>query len=157
MNDLVLEPQIEEIVKGVFEMSLDSEVEVISSYPEEHLPGSKVVAMVHILGGWNGVVILDASAKLLSLLAQDIMEGERSEGVSGSQAMAGELVNMIGGNLKPLLGNICALSTPHVFASNSNLYQMVGSVCINRMFFECKGEPFAVRLFAGVGAFSPIT
>ena len=74
-----------------------------------------LVAWVTITGAWSGDVRVRLSPTLAARLAREIFQIEPSSGDdTGVRDGAGEVANMIGGNLKALLPEPCRLSLPHV-------------------------------------------
>jgi CheY-specific phosphatase CheX len=156
MNSENLDNQIEDLVKSVFELSFGFNLERYSKLPHEGNESSKVVSLVHILGSWTGIVILDFGVELLRQISINCLDNKPDDCESALFPLAGEITNMVGGNLKPLLGNLCALSTPYTFSSKSVNYPISGSICVYRQHYYAHSDFVSVRLCAGIGASSPI-
>lgn len=100
--------------------------QVWSSYldPEEVAPllpfpaaqrTTEVSASVSVTGAWRGHVVLSCSANAAKKAAGALLGVEFDEVTTEDIADAlGELANIIGGNVKSLLPEPCALSLPHV-------------------------------------------
>ncbi|MBX7190733.1 MAG: chemotaxis protein CheX [Sandaracinaceae bacterium] len=74
-----------------------------------------LVAWVTISGAWTGKVAVRLSPALATRLAREIMEVDpHSTDDLEVRDVAGEVANMIGGNLKALLPEPCRLSLPKV-------------------------------------------
>ncbi|GAA2356161.1 chemotaxis protein CheX [Dactylosporangium salmoneum] len=99
-------------------------------YPPEK-PETDVTASVSVTGAWRGHVLVSCSepaaknvaAALLGIDFDDVAEEDVADAL-------GELANIIGGNVKSLLPEPCALSLPHVHVDGSNgRYPSVTEVC----------------------------
>lgn len=78
----------------------------------------ELVAWVSISGAWAGDVTIRLSPALATRLAREILQIEPSSTDDvGVRDVAGEVANMIGGNLKALLPEPCRLSLPQVARS----------------------------------------
>ncbi|MBT8227352.1 MAG: chemotaxis protein CheX [Dactylosporangium sp.] len=100
--------------------------QVWSSYldPEEVSPllpfpapvrTTEVSASVSVTGSWRGHVVLSCSVRAAKSAAGALLGVELEEVTTEDIADAlGELANIIGGNVKSLLPEPCALSLPHV-------------------------------------------
>jgi CheY-specific phosphatase CheX len=156
MSSENLDGQIEEIVKSVFEITFGFPLERYPKLQSDNSECTKVVSLVHILGGWTGIVILDFGIELLRQISINCLDSVPDKSESSLFPLAGEITNMIGGNLKPLLGNLCALSTPYTFSSKSVNYPLSGSICVYRQHYSVFSDFVTIRLCAGIGASSPI-
>jgi len=92
--------------------------------------GSDVAAAVSVTGAWRGHVVIGcstlaskhAAAALLGVPAEEVTDDDVSDAL-------GELANVIGGNVKALLPEPCALSLPYVVASAGVRWPSVHEVC----------------------------
>jgi chemotaxis protein CheX len=119
-------------------------------------PGNEVSASVSVTGAWQGHVVVSCSDKaarhvagaLLGFEADDVTEADIADAL-------GELANIIGGNVKSLLPEPCALSLPHVTAGATR-WPSVAEVC--RLSGMWMGEPIRVSVlesnaeYAGVSS-----
>jgi chemotaxis protein CheX len=94
-------------------------------------PASDVTASVSVTGAWRGHVLVSCSEAAAKHVGAALMGIEYDEVVEEDVADAlGELANIIGGNIKSLLPEPCALSLPHVHVDGSNgRYPSVTEVC----------------------------
>jgi chemotaxis protein CheX len=121
-------------------------------------PSADVSASVSVTGAWRGHVVVrcseaaarKAAAALLGVELEDVTPDDVTDAL-------GELANIIGGNVKSLLPEPCALSLPHVLMENAaGRYPSVTEVCaLNGTWLE---ESVTVSVlestadFAGVSA-----
>lgn len=109
-------------------LDLDGESPLVLLPPEK--PSSEVSASVSMTGAWQGHVVVRCSATaarnaagaLLGLGLDDVTVEDVTDAL-------GELANIMGGNVKSLLPEPCALSLPHVLISGESGYPMVKEVC----------------------------
>jgi chemotaxis protein CheX len=111
------------------------------------IPSRDVSASVSVTGAWQGHVVVtcsssasrNAAAVLLGVDLADVTPEDVTDAV-------GELVNIIGGNVKSLLPEPSALSLPVVAINGSHGWPSVVEVC--HLDGEWLGEPMAVRVLA---------
>ena len=93
-------------------------------------PSHDVSASVSMTGAWRGHVLVRcsetasraAAAALLGVEVEDVTPEDVTDAL-------GELANIIGGNVKSLLPEPCALSLPHVLIHGESGYPQVIEVC----------------------------
>jgi chemotaxis protein CheX len=90
-----------------------------------------VTASVSVTGAWRGHVLVSCSEAAAKHVAAALLGIEYDEVAEEDVADAlGELANIIGGNVKSLLPEPCALSLPHVHVDGaSGRYPSVTEVC----------------------------
>jgi chemotaxis protein CheX len=90
-----------------------------------------VSASVSVTGAWRGQVVVscsdtasrNAAAALLGIEHEDVTDDDVTDAL-------GELANIIGGNVKSLLPEPCALSLPHVLMEKTaGRYPSVTEIC----------------------------
>jgi chemotaxis protein CheX len=83
-------------------------------------PSPHVIAAVSVTGAWEGHVVMTFSEKAAELSTSALLGMEDDEVTPDDVADAvGELVNVIGGNVKSLLPDGSLLSLPHVVTGES--------------------------------------
>jgi chemotaxis protein CheX len=99
-------------------------------YPAEKV-NSDVTASVSVTGAWRGHVLVSCSEPAAKNVAAALLGIEYEEVAEEDVADAlGELANIIGGNVKSLLPEPCALSLPHVHVEGAaGRYPSVTEVC----------------------------
>lgn len=105
-------------------------------------------AAVSSRGAWDATITVEVSAALASTLTQvmlDLPEADRAGLEDGEIADAvGELVNMIGGNIKSLMPGPSVLSLPAVAAGRAA--HASGAVEVSRFDGQWAGEPVRVTV-----------
>ena len=106
-------------LRVIAEQVWSSYLDVDGSKPLLPVPAAKVVVdvtgSVSVTGAWRGHVLVgcsdgasrNAAAALLGIELDDVTDDDVADAL-------GELANIIGGNVKSLLPEPCALSLPHV-------------------------------------------
>ena len=114
---------------------------------EAYLPDpTNVEACVQISGAWVGVVSLNCpetlSHKISEIMFQLSPDSASQEEV---QDAMGEMINMIGGNLKAMMPPPCHLSLPIVAVNGHSLhFPMTQIVC--RVTMQSQGQLFQVTI-----------
>lgn len=105
-------------------------------------------ATVHISGSWNGSVILSCSAALARRAAAAMFEVGVDDLDDEEVADAlGELVNIIGGNLKCLLPEPSQLSLPTVSFGAAHVVTVPGAGLLEHVEMECHGERMHIAVW----------
>lgn len=102
---------------------------------------------VHITGAWRGAVMLmlpaavaaRATATMFSMDAAAVTPTHLYDAI-------GELVNMIGGNLKALFKPPCYLSLPMITSGRDVEMNVVGGRCLAEVSFETADGIFSVMI-----------
>lgn len=110
-------------------------------------------ACVAISGGWTGFVRLDLTGPLPRNVAaamflddpDDLLDDEVADAV-------GELVNMLGGNIKSLLPGASHLSLPTVALGSPALLRITGALVCRHLDLSCDGHALRVSLWEGISA-----
>ena len=99
------------------------------------------------IGEYFALERLQCSAELARRAAV-VMFSVELDKVSPEQVRdaVGELTNMTGGNLKALLPPPCQVSLPTVTEETNGKPPASGGQLRSRVFFQCQGQPFSVRL-----------
>jgi chemotaxis protein CheX len=105
--------ELAQVVESVFRAMLTMEVTETQAswFPSEE----RLTAAVHLAGDWNGVVLLECDRWQACQFAGRFLSTDPPEKVDDVvRDMLGEMVNMIGGNLKCVLARGLRLSMPSV-------------------------------------------
>jgi CheY-specific phosphatase CheX len=102
-------------------------------------------ACIQITGAWNGAILLDCPDDF-ARRAASIMFGKALSAVTVAdlQDAIAELVNMIGGNFKALLPEVCFLSLPSVVEGGDYSTRVPGSSLLGRVAFLCEGQSLSI-------------
>lgn len=139
-----------QIVRDVFETMLRYNIhESSDAYCTRP---NQVTASVFFAGEWKGAVLLECSqcqarlfgSRLMSIPEPAEMDGDVRDGM-------GELVNMIGGNLKSVLPPGVSLSMPAVLEGPEYAYKICGSNQTARFSFRGAAGTFWVTLVQVIG------
>ncbi len=102
----------------VWESCLAHHPDVLVEGPATVLDGPVTRATVVIRGGWSGFVVLEmgsgTAVEAARVMLEDELEGSDDVTPEEVADAVGELVNIIGGNVKSLLPTVCALGLPRV-------------------------------------------
>jgi chemotaxis protein CheX len=115
-----------QIVRDVFQTMLRYEIHESSDDYKSRT--SVVTSAIFFAGSWKGAVVLECSeaqARFLTGRLMDIPEPPRMD--NDTRDAMGEVVNMIGGNLKSVLPPGVGLSMPSVLEGADYAYRICGS------------------------------
>jgi chemotaxis protein CheX len=113
------------------------------------IPEPTVAASVRIAGECEGSLVILCSAACARDVAAKMFEVEPAEvSFDDVRDAMGELANMVGGNIKGLLGVTCHLSLPTVEEGTANRLAMKGVEPASWVDFECEGEALSVKVYA---------
>ncbi len=101
------------VTGDVWEACLASHGDPLQEGTGEPVDGPVVRALVHIAGEWSGAITLEMSLATAEVVARVLLDVEDVEPWEVADAV-GELVNIVGGNLKSLLPTASRLSLPRV-------------------------------------------
>jgi chemotaxis protein CheX len=116
----------------------------------ESQPGDvhSTTAAVHISGSRNVSVILSCPTTLAGRAAAAMFEMGEDELEDGEVADAvGELVNIIGGNIKCLLPEPSQLSLPTVLQGGAQVVTVPGSRLMEHVELECGGDRLSIAVW----------
>ena len=144
-----LEKEIQQYTQLVCSTLLDYEV--------NPLPGSYDVSStdtfsgsVQVTGKWQGIILLSLPSALVNTLTEALFSLEQGKVSNEDRKDAvGELINMIGGNIKALLPQPSAISVP-LLALEGHQQYFPSTKMVTHCQFECNGKPFALSLYEEV-------
>jgi len=136
-----LEDQIAEITRMVFDTVLGLEaVPAEGAAPAPDDPGM-LAGAVQITGAFEGTVTVSCTTALAvhaAAILFDVPDGAATE--SDTRDALSELVNITGGNLKPLVPGPSRLSLPQIGGTTGD------GKLLGKVRFDCMGQPFEVAL-----------
>jgi chemotaxis protein CheX len=102
---------------------------------------------VRISGNWTGSVVMCVPFSLAQQCGA-LMCGQGPAELGSREVYDawGELVNMVGGNLKALLPPPATLSLPHVREVETWLSREKGTTVMNEVTFACLGERMRITI-----------
>ena len=147
MDDLA--PMLDRIARTVWTTALGLQIGRVPGDPLPFWEQPPLSASIDIRGEWNGTLLLSAPEALIRRFARILFGPEPAElGRAELEDTLGELVNIIGGNLKSCLPPPCQLSLPVQIPAGGAAEAPGGKgrsdVC--RLSFVCEGEPLVVRV-----------
>ena len=104
------------VTGDVWEACLASHGDPLDWGTGEPVGGPVARALVHIAGEWSGAITLEMSVATAEVAARVLLDVDDVEAWEVADAV-GELVNIVGGNLKSLLPTPSKLSLPRVSQS----------------------------------------
>lgn len=143
----ILPGELAQIVESVFASMLGLELHECATpwFPS----GERLTAALHMAGGWNGAVLLECDRRLACQFASSFLSMDLQESVDDVvRDVLGELVNMIGGNMKCILTPGIQLSMPSVVDGSDYCLRVCGAVVRGRLAFQCAEGPIWVTVLA---------
>lgn len=130
-----IEPQeLVQIVESVFSSMLGMEIAACDTPWFES--GERLTASVLLAGDWHGALLVECSEEQACLFAGGYLSIKPPAAVDDVvRDFLGELANMIGGNLKSVLGNGIQLSMPAVVNGTNYFMRVCGVEVRERMAF----------------------
>ena len=121
------------------------------------LPGSydvnsadTISGSVQVTGKWNGTIMLSLPTALVNTLTETLFSLEPGKAsIEDKKDAVGELINMIGGNIKALLPQPSGLSIPLLAMEGHQLF-FPSTKMVTHCQFECAEKPFALSLYEQV-------
>jgi CheY-specific phosphatase CheX len=115
-----------QIVCDVFDTMLQYEIQEIAD--DYSNPSDLVTAAIFFAGRWKGSVVIECSGPQACFFAERLMGIPRPTCMDDDVRDAmGEIVNMIGGNLKSVFPPGVSLSMPSVLEGSAYSYRICGS------------------------------
>lgn len=106
-----------------------------------------IAACVQITGAWRGAVALSCGEELAAEAATVMFAIDGGKPARNDlQDALGELVNMIGGNIKALLPETCHLSLPSVVEGSDYRVRVPGSRLVTQVPMRCGSHTLIVSL-----------
>ena len=145
MNVEILPSELAQIVDSVFEAMMGLEASACGS---QWFGGEdRINAAVHLTGDWNGVVLVECNGEQACRFAGRFLSIDPPESVDDVvRDVLGELVHMIGGNLKCVLTRGIRLSMPTVVDGGDYALRICGADIRQRLAFQCAEGQFWVMI-----------
>jgi chemotaxis protein CheX len=136
---------LESIVKSIFTTMMD--LPVGQSDATWHPSGDRLTSIVYLEGDWNGAVSLECTAGQACQFAGRFLSMDTPEVVDDDvRDVLGEVVNMIGGNVKSAMPHGVRLSLPSVIDGDGYGLRVCGSSVQDRLTFRFVGGDFWVTI-----------
>jgi chemotaxis protein CheX len=147
----IVPTELAQIVESVFETMLS--LEAFEGGPPWFPGGDRLTAAVHLAGDWNGAVLIECDRRQACQFAARFLGLALPECVDDVvRDVLGELINMIGGNIKSVLTRGIQLSMPMVVDGSDYCLRICGANVRERLAFRCTEGPFWVTVMRS-GAF----
>ena len=135
------------LTEEVWSMMLGLEVAVREVQAAAEAFEPMMLSLVQISGEWNGVVALHCPESLAAVVTCAMFEMEPDElDAELINDALGEVINMLGGNLKTQLSGSTSLSLPTVIRGKGVSWKVSGQKVASEAFFETDGVPFLLSV-----------
>lgn len=144
-----LEKEIQQYTQLVCSTLLGVEVQPLPGHYETS-PTDTFTGSVQITGKWNGALLLSLPSSLVNTLTETLFCLEPGKtSTEDKKDAVGEIINMVGGNIKALLPQPCKLSVPLLGVEGHD--QLFPSTeIVTHCQFEYQGKSFALSLYEQV-------
>jgi chemotaxis protein CheX len=143
----ILPSELAQIVEAVFATMLNLSAGVDGT---PWFPGvDRLTAAVHMAGDWSGAILLECDRRQACQFAGRFLSMDAPDSVDDVvRDVLGELVNMIGGNMKCVLTRGIQLSMPSVVDGSDYSLRICGAEVRERLAFRCAEGSFWVTVLA---------
>jgi len=139
--------ELAQIVESVFATMLG--IEAARCERPWFAGADRLTSAVHLAGDWNGAVLLECDRRQACRFAGRFLSMDLSDTVDDVvRDVLGELANMIGGNLKCVLGPGILLSMPSVMDGSDYSLRVCGVEARQRIAFQCDDGLFWITTLA---------
>jgi chemotaxis protein CheX len=146
----VLPEELAQVVEAVFGTML--KLQVGESGKPWFAGEDRLTGTVHLTGDWSGAVLLECNQRQACGFAGHFLSMNPPEAVDDVvRDVLGELVNMIGGNLKCVLTRGIRLSMPSVVDGSQYSLRVCGVECEERLAFQCAEGLFWITVMTTRG------
>jgi chemotaxis protein CheX len=144
-----LEKEIQQYTQLVCSTLLGIEVQFLPGHYDAS-PTDTFTGSVQITGKWNGSLLLSLPSSLVNTLTETLFSLEPGKASTEDRKDAvGELINMIGGNIKALLPQPCTLSVPLLGVEGQDQF-FPSTVIVTHCQFAYQEKSFAISLYEQV-------
>jgi CheY-specific phosphatase CheX len=135
------------IMTGVFDSMLEVGIQAGNGHMDLESGDRMTLASVSITGGWSGVVFLLCPCELASELGQAMFKCDAATiSKADIQDAMGEIINMVGGNVKANLPGPSSLSLPNVVQGSEFSWNVPGGQEVQRIYSRCKDKDLMVTV-----------
>lgn len=140
-----LENEVHEYSKMVWSTLLGFEIEPkpgVFGFSPDTITGS-----IQINGNWNGIISIYLPSSLANLITETMFSLNSGEASAETKKDAvGEVINMIGGNIKSILPQPSYLSIP-IFSMEGQSQEFPFTKEVTHCQFAYNGNPFALSIY----------
>jgi chemotaxis protein CheX len=145
----VTDAELTEVVEAVWSTMLG--LPLSPAAPTAADGSGHLTGCIHITGSWEATLVIevpqvlarDAAASMFDMPADDLDDDLVLDAL-------GEIANMVGGNVKGLVGGDSQLSLPAVTSGSD--FRVTGSRPETSLWFDSAGHPLSVHLVVPAGA-----
>jgi chemotaxis protein CheX len=138
----MLSAELAGIVEGVWQ-TMDKQIRVSATPPA--VRGAALTGTIGFEGAWPGTIVTTCSEGLARDIASAMFHvAPESATAEDLRDAVGELVNIIGGNVRPLLDQPCVMSLPSI--AEGERAAASGESEIDAVHFVAEGGSLVVRL-----------
>jgi chemotaxis protein CheX len=142
----ISERQVREAVRAIWTVQLGLEI-ADAVLTADELQGDTVTASVNIHGDFTGSVLLRGSRALVRRAAEVMFVSHGGPVTDDDQRdVAGELANVIAGNLKALVPGHSSISLPTVIEGSAYSVHSLDASASREVGFTVDGEPMVVTV-----------
>jgi chemotaxis protein CheX len=138
-----------QIIESVWQTTVGAELVSLPLDSHGIPPTGALTSTIYFKGSWPGLLMCTVSETLGRRIAA-AMFGQSADACSAEDIRdsVGEIVNILGGNLKAILPPPCTLSLPAVFDGDIGDLGVVPTDAefVDELWFESDGERMVVRL-----------
>jgi chemotaxis protein CheX len=151
----MLAQDLVQIIESVWQTTVGAELITLPVDSHGSPPASALTATIYFKGAWPGLLMCTCSEKMARQIAAAMFQqSEDAASAEDVRDAIGEIVNILGGNLKAILPPPCILSLPAVFDGDIGDLGVVSKDAefVDELWFESHGEHMVVRLVKDQGA-----
>jgi len=139
--------EVAEIVNNVWQSLLEFEIELIDEPGPLSRSQWALTGCIQITGAWRGAITATCGESLGRQIAGAMM-GMSPEEVSPEDLSdsIGEIINMVGGNVKALLPSPCQLSLPSVTSGSQFQLTVSHTEVVDTLHFQSLGFPIVLQV-----------
>ena len=152
LNIQVVPKELAQIVESVFAAMMNLEISECGT--PWFASGDRLTSAVHLAGDWNGAVLFECDQSQACRFAGRFLSmGASTKDTPGAvddvvRDVLGELANMIGGNLKCILGTGIRLSMPSVVDGTNYSLRFCGVKVREQLAFRCDEGLFWITVLS---------
>jgi chemotaxis protein CheX len=145
----MLAQELVQIMETVWTTTLGEDISPVPKAASPETLGACLTATIYFKGAWPGLLTVTCGMPLSQRIAASMFQlPVEAVSMEDVRDAVGEVVNILGGNLKAILPPPCMLSLPAVFDGDfSDLVVSPGdSGSVDELWFESHGEHMLLRL-----------
>lgn len=151
MNETLKTEDVTRVVRDVFSSMLSMDVVPTNGDSPPPQAATKVSASVGITGDWNGALTLECDHPTACFLAGAMLESDPFPALDDDvRDVLGEIVNILGGNIKGILEGHSSLSLPMVVEGTDYNINVINGQELVRLPLTCQDKSLMVVIVNGI-------